>query len=274
MGATSAELYANTTVQIRTNTAGVSNNWTFGADGTLTFPDNTVQTTAPTNIDSLARSQANSAFNQANTATSNAATANSIAVSAFAQANTGTTLAQASYDYANTIVVPSLTGYAVNTTVNLIWSTANNAYTQANSATTLAQAAYDKANTAGTGSSEYILTGSTTNNTETEIFVGGVSSSRIGIANNTFVYYTVDIASKGTGSTTDLAAFYLKGAAVNNSNVVSDTGSLYEVVVTRSDANMLVDVRADNTNKTLNLYVTGVSGKTFSWKATVTTMEI
>jgi hypothetical protein len=206
--------------------------------------------------------------------TSNVASAFNQANSAYTQANTGTTLAQASYDYANTIVVPSLTGYAVNTTVNLIWSTANNAYTQANSATTLAQAAYDQANTAGTGSGEYILTGSTTNNTETEIFIGGVSSSRIGIANNTFMYYTVDIASKGTGSTTDLAAFYLKGAAINNSNVVSDTGSLYEVIVTRSDANMLVDVRADNTNKTLNLYVTGVSGKTFSWKATVTTMEI
>jgi hypothetical protein len=46
MGLTSAELYTDTTVQIRTNTAGVSNNWTFGADGTLTFPDNTTQTTA------------------------------------------------------------------------------------------------------------------------------------------------------------------------------------------------------------------------------------
>ena len=125
-----------------------------------------------------------------------------------------------------------------------------------------------------TSSNQYTLTGSTTDATETEIFIGAVSNSRIGITNNTFVYYTVDIVSKGTGSTTDLAAFYLKGAAVNRSTVVSDTGSLYEVVVTRSDANMLVDVRADNTNKTLNLYVTGVSGKAFSWKAIVTTVEI
>jgi len=67
MGLTSAELYANTTVQIRTNTAGVSNNWTFGVDGTLTFPDATIQTTAATNIDALARSIANSAFAKANT---------------------------------------------------------------------------------------------------------------------------------------------------------------------------------------------------------------
>ena len=65
-----AELYANTTVQIRTNTAGTSKNWTFGADGTLTFPDNTTQTTAFTGtaIDSLSRTTANSAYDKANTA--------------------------------------------------------------------------------------------------------------------------------------------------------------------------------------------------------------
>jgi hypothetical protein len=86
MGLTDLNLYAHTTVQIRTNTTGVSNNWTFGADGTLTFPDNTVQTTAytggATGTDNLARSIANSAFSTANSALS-------IANSAFAQANTG-----------------------------------------------------------------------------------------------------------------------------------------------------------------------------------------
>jgi hypothetical protein len=38
MGSETAELYANTTVQIRTNTKGTSQNWTFGEDGTLTLP--------------------------------------------------------------------------------------------------------------------------------------------------------------------------------------------------------------------------------------------
>jgi hypothetical protein len=46
MGLASAELYAHTNVQIRANTGGISQNWTFGADGSLTFPDNTTQTTA------------------------------------------------------------------------------------------------------------------------------------------------------------------------------------------------------------------------------------
>jgi len=49
MGLVSAELYAHTNVQIRANTGGVSQNWTFNEDGTLTFPDSTVQTTAATN---------------------------------------------------------------------------------------------------------------------------------------------------------------------------------------------------------------------------------
>jgi hypothetical protein len=38
MGLTSAELYANNYVQIRTNTAGVSKNWTFNTDGSTTLP--------------------------------------------------------------------------------------------------------------------------------------------------------------------------------------------------------------------------------------------
>ncbi len=113
-----------------------------------------------TQVDPFARTQANSAFDQANTATTNAA-------NAYSAANSASTLAQAAYDYANTIVVPSLTGYATEsfvtsqgyltsanltsyattTTTNTIWSTANSAYSAANSATILAQAAYDYANT-------------------------------------------------------------------------------------------------------------------------------
>jgi hypothetical protein len=40
MGAVSAELYANTDVSIRANTGGTSKTWTFGQDGTTTFPTN------------------------------------------------------------------------------------------------------------------------------------------------------------------------------------------------------------------------------------------
>jgi hypothetical protein len=53
MGAVSVELYTNTNIQIRANTGGTSKQWTFGEDGTLTFPDSTIQNTAYVSANSL-----------------------------------------------------------------------------------------------------------------------------------------------------------------------------------------------------------------------------
>jgi hypothetical protein len=101
MGTAAAELYADTSVQIRANTKGTSQNWTFGAGGTLTFPDNTIQTTAYTpggEIDELARATANAAYFHANGAFLKAN-------AAFEQANVtiGVDLSQnVRLDYSNT----------------------------------------------------------------------------------------------------------------------------------------------------------------------------
>jgi hypothetical protein len=46
MGAASAELYAQTNILIRTNTDETAKVWTFGDDGSVTFPDSTTQNTA------------------------------------------------------------------------------------------------------------------------------------------------------------------------------------------------------------------------------------
>jgi hypothetical protein len=153
---TGAVLSTDRAFEIRTNADSTDKVWNFSQGGALFFPDATYQTTAFTGtaIDSLARTTANSA----------------------------TTLAQAAYDYANTIVVPSLSGYATESfvttrgyltssnltpyattsTTNTIasnvsnaWSTANLAYTQANTGTTLAQSAYDTANSKSTFSGSY-----------------------------------------------------------------------------------------------------------------------
>jgi len=44
MRSTTAELYASASVEIRANTGGTTEVWTFGDDGGLTFPDSSVQT--------------------------------------------------------------------------------------------------------------------------------------------------------------------------------------------------------------------------------------
>jgi hypothetical protein len=123
-------------------------------------------------------------------------------------------------------------------------------------------------------SNSYSLTGSTTNNTETELFVGGISNSRIPVPTNKTIYYTADVVCRRTDASGDHAAFYIKGVATNNSGVVSDVGLIYEVIIVRTDANFSVDFRADDTNNTINMYVTGSTGKTLSWSCALTILEV
>ncbi len=121
-------------------------------------------------------------------------------------------------------------------------------------------------------SNQYVLTGTTTNNTETEILVGG--STRIPVATNKAVNYIANIAARRTDTAGDYAMFELRGIASNQSGTVADVGSLYELVVARTNAGYLVDARANDSNNSINIFVTGVTGHTIDWKASVQTIEI
>jgi hypothetical protein len=123
-------------------------------------------------------------------------------------------------------------------------------------------------------SNQYVLTGTTTGNAETEIFVSP-TFTRIPVAANTVVYYTADITCRRTDVSGDYGSFFLKGVAANSSTgVVSNVGLIYELIVARTDANFLVDLQADNTNKSVRVYVTGAIGKTLSWKCVINTVEV
>ena len=121
---------------------------------------------------------------------------------------------------------------------------------------------------------QYVLYGTTTNNTETEIFVGGTASSRIPVASNTTIFYDVNIVARRTDSTGESAGWHLKSVADNFSGTVADVGSVYEVAVATDDATWNVDCRADNTNDSVNVYCTGATGKTIRWTAVVRTFEV
>jgi len=92
-----AQIYANTFVQLIANTGlGGATIWNFNPDGSLTFPDNTIQNTAFTGtaIDQAFRNTANTATNNITTLqnvnltqNTNITTANNAAWAAFAQAN-------------------------------------------------------------------------------------------------------------------------------------------------------------------------------------------
>jgi hypothetical protein len=90
-------------------------------------------------------------------------------------------------------------------------------------------------------SSSYVLTATTTDSSEIEAYINGVAGTRIPVSTNKTIYYTADVACRRTDSTGDHAAWYIKGVATNASDTVTDIGSLYEIIVARTDANLLVN---------------------------------
>ena len=117
------------------------------------------------------------------------------------------------------------------------------------------------ANTNDSISRTYILRGTTTGNTESELYLD-TANSRIPVRANTTVYYSADIVARRTDVTGESAGYELKGVVDNFAGTVSDVGSLYELVVAEDDAGLIVDARADDTNNTINFYVTRSTGKT------------
>ena len=120
----------------------------------------------------------------------------------------------------------------------------------------------------------YLLWGTTTNAVETEIFVGGVTNSRIAVGANTTINYSVQVVARRTDATGESAAWELKAVGDSFSGTVADVGNVYEVVVARDDNSWQVDARADDTNNAIGIFVTGAAGKTIRWVAEIETSEI
>jgi hypothetical protein len=119
---------------------------------------------------------------------------------------------------------------------------------------------------------QYVLYGTTTNASEAEILIGG--STRIPVPTNTTLFYEVSIVARRTDATGESASWHLMGCADNFSNTVANVGNVYEVAVAQDDISWAVDVRADNTNDAINVFVTGAASKTVRWTAIVKTTEV
>jgi hypothetical protein len=123
-------------------------------------------------------------------------------------------------------------------------------------------------------SNQYLLTGNTTNATETEIFINGANNTRIPVTLGTALFFNIDIIGRRTDVLGDSGTYHLKGAVSNFTGNTANIGNLYEIVVTRTDAAFLVDARANSANSALSVYVKGANSKIVSWRAVVTTIEV
>jgi len=208
----------------------------------------------------------NSAFSQANLA--------------FDKANSANSLAQAAYDKANSA---SGTVYSStppeSPTVGLQWVNTDTGikydYTNDGDSYQWIELGPTTVAVPVIGyTTQVVLVGTTEGSSEKEIFVNGITNIRIPVYANNTSYYTIDVVTRRTDVPGESGSFFLKATAANNSGTVSDVGAVYEVVVARDDVGFTVDARANNTTKSINIYVTGVTGKTLNRKAVVTTLEV
>lgn len=119
---------------------------------------------------------------------------------------------------------------------------------------------------------QYVLHGTTTDATETEILT--TASTRIPVSTNTTLFYEISIVARRTDATGESGSWHLKGCVDNFSGTVADVGNVYEIAVAQDDVSLAVDARADDTNNSINIYVTGAASKTIRWTAIVKTTEV
>jgi hypothetical protein len=121
---------------------------------------------------------------------------------------------------------------------------------------------------------QYVLSGTTTDATETELFVRGAPNERIPVATDTTIFYDISFVARRTDATGESAGFELKGVVDNFAGTVADVGDLYEILVASDNTNLVVEATADDTNDAIKISVTGEASKTFRWTAVVKTTEV
>ena len=121
-------------------------------------------------------------------------------------------------------------------------------------------------------SSKFLVRNSTTDATETELFLNG-SSERLTISDNTAWFFDIKVLAKRTDSPNESAAYTFTGCIDRNSGTTSLVGSTIKTIVAEDSVAWDVVVEADDTNDALVIKVTGESAKTVQWVAFVQTVE-
>lgn len=119
----------------------------------------------------------------------------------------------------------------------------------------------------------YVLHGTTTDATETEILTIN-TNGRVPVSANSTTFYEASIVARRTDSTGEGGAWHLKGVADNHSGNTQNVGDVYEIAVAQDDVNWAVDIRADDTNDAIGVHVTGAASKDVSWTTVLTTIEV
>lgn len=119
----------------------------------------------------------------------------------------------------------------------------------------------------------YVLSCTTTDSSETEMFMTGTADGRISVPSTTTMFYDASIVARRTDAAGESGSWHLKGCADNHSGTVADVGDVYEIAVAQDDVNWQVDARASDSDNAIKFFVTG-GIKDINWTAVVSTIEV
>ena len=116
---------------------------------------------------------------------------------------------------------------------------------------------------------QFLLTGSTSNNTTTELFINGITNSRMTIPAGSVWRFDLEFLGKRTDAGTEAGGWSVSGVVYNNSGSSSFVGN----VNTQSfgyTSSWSVGATVDDATDTLRVNVTGETGKVIAWDCIVT----
>lgn len=121
--------------------------------------------------------------------------------------------------------------------------------------------------------SRVTLRNSTSNNTQTELFIDG-ASLRYTIPSDTTWAFTILIVARRTDADNESAAYRIEGCIDNNAGTTALVGTIAKTVIAEDNAGWDVDAQADNTNDALVVKVTGENAKTIRWVAGIWAVQV
>lgn len=120
--------------------------------------------------------------------------------------------------------------------------------------------------------SMYVLYATTSNATQTELFLNN-SSTRIALPENTTMMFEADVVGRDSTGTKHCAV-RLQGVIDRTTNSTVIINTVNETIIAETDEGWSATAIADDTNDTVAIKVTGESGSTIRWTAFVKTVSI
>jgi hypothetical protein len=127
------------------------------------------------------------------------------------------------------------------------------------------------ANAGDAQTSVYVCRNVTSDATQTELFLDGVSQRMKVALNSTWAF---DILLTGRASGGNSAAFTIRGVIKNNSGTTTLVGSITKTILAADVPAWDATVTADNVNSALSVRVTGAAATSIRWAASVRTTEV